>query len=418
MSSDPKLFRVNPENRVSESVMEVDFGQLGLRERQDIQEWVAANPTILGNDLLIIGKEFSDFDRTSERLDLLAVDTDGKLVIIELKRDDSGADVHWQAIKYASYFARATETDIINLLARHDGISAEDAATKLRQHLGADDLNALNNDQRIILASHRFAPEVTNAVLWLNEKAPGENLITCVKLTPYQDGDALYLQASRLIPVPDTEGLLVGLRDSSGSDVPAIGLTFGQRDTSRQSDDITRFLWDVAERVKNGLPENLKPERQSRWAGKETDGKGIDRRYYSLWYGRQPWGSRGSMRYGIAFYQVRNGQPDGYISRWSGHRGRNIDEFSYSWLVLVYFISPPSVAESLKARLKGLKIDENGYQQIFDEDWGFSIELDRVGDALNPEFADTLAATLRRFIEVVTPVVDDFFADEGDEENA
>ena len=31
----------------------------------------------------------------------------------------------------------------------------------------------LNNDQRIILASHRFAPEVTSAALWLNEKAPG-----------------------------------------------------------------------------------------------------------------------------------------------------------------------------------------------------------------------------------------------------
>lgn len=418
MSSDPKLFRVNREHRASESVREVDFGQLGLRERQDIQEWVAANPTILGNDLLIIGKEFSDFDRTNERLDLLAVDRNGKLVIIELKRDDSGADVHWQAIKYASYFAQATEKDIINLLSRHERISAEEAEARLQNHLGADALNALNNDQRIILASHRFAPEVTNAVLWLNEKAPGENLITCFKLTPYQDGDALYLQASRLIPVPDTEGLRVGLRDSSGSDVPAIGLTFGQRDTSRQSDDITRFLWDVAERAKNGLPAHLKPERQSRWAGKETDGKGIDRRYYALWYGRRPWGNRGMTRYGIAFYQVRDGQPDGYIKRWSGHRGRNTDEFSYSWLAVVYLGMSQSIAESLAPRLKGLEIDENGYQQIFDENWGFSIEVDRVGDALDDAFADTLAATLRRFIEVVTPVVDDFFENEGNGESA
>ena len=31
MSSDPKLFRVNRENRLSESVRETDFGQLGLR---------------------------------------------------------------------------------------------------------------------------------------------------------------------------------------------------------------------------------------------------------------------------------------------------------------------------------------------------------------------------------------------------
>ena len=415
MSSDPKLFRVNPENRVSESVREVDFAQLKVRERQDIQEWVVANPSILGDGLLIIGKEFSDFDRTNERLDLLAVDTDGKLVIIELKRDDSGADVHWQAIKYASYFARATEKDIINLLSHHEGISYDEAESKLQNHLGADDLNALNNDRRIILASHRFAPQVTSAVLWLNEKAPGENLITCVKLTPYQDGDALYLQASRLIPVPDTEGLRVGLRDSSGSDVPAIALTFGQRDTSHQSDDITRFLWDVAERVKNGLSEHLKPDRQSRWASKETDGRGIDRRDYALWYRRRPWGSRG-MRYRIVFYQVRDGQPD-YIYRWSGHRGLNPDDFSYAWLAMVLFIMPSSMAESLKAQLKELKVDENGYQQTFDEDWGFDIELDRVGDALNPEFADTLAATLRRFIEVVTPVVDDFFADEGNEEN-
>ena len=102
MSGEPQLFRVNPENRQSERIEEVDFARLGLRERQDIQEWVAANPSMLDDDLLIIDKEFSGFDRTDERLDLLAVDSDGKLVIIELKRDDTGTDVHWQAIKYAS----------------------------------------------------------------------------------------------------------------------------------------------------------------------------------------------------------------------------------------------------------------------------------------------------------------------------
>ena len=412
MSSDPKLFRVNRENRVSESVREVDFAQLGLQERRDIQEWVAANPTILGDNLLIIGKEFSDFDRTNERLDLLAVDADGKLVVIELKRDDSGSDVHWQAIKYASYLSRVTSTNIINLLSHHAGISAEEAESRLKQHLGADDLNVLNNDQRIILASHRFAPEVTNAVLWLNEKAPGENLITCVKLTPYRDGVSLYVQASRIIPVPGTEELRIGIRDLSGSGGPEIGLTLGQRDTSHQSDHITRFLWDVAERVRNGLPDHLKPERQSRWAGKESG-----RRYYAIWYGRRPWGGSSGMCYRIAFYQVRDGQPEGFINRWSQHRGRNSAEFSYSWLAIVY-LRAGSAPEPLKTRLKDLQVDELGYQDMAEGDWGFNIEVDRVGDALDDEFSGTLAATLRRFIEVVTPVVDDFFANEGNEEEA
>ena len=77
--------------------------QLGLMERWDIQQWVGGNPRILEEGLLIIAEEFADFDRTRERLDLLAVDRAGDLVVIELKRDDSGTDVHGQAIKYASY---------------------------------------------------------------------------------------------------------------------------------------------------------------------------------------------------------------------------------------------------------------------------------------------------------------------------
>ena len=186
MSAEPQLFRINPESRESERIEEVNFAQLGLQERRDIQEWIAANPGILGEDLLIIGKEFSGFDRTDERLDLLAVDADGKLVVIELKRDDTGADAHWQAIKYASYLHRAGAEDIIRMLADHEEVSESEALNKLLQHLGADDLDILNKDQRIILASHRFAPEVTSAALWLNEKALGEDLITCIKLTPYQ----------------------------------------------------------------------------------------------------------------------------------------------------------------------------------------------------------------------------------------
>ena len=216
MSGEPQLFRINPENRQSDQIKEVEFAQLGLRERQDIQEWVAANPSILGDDLLIIGKEFSGFDRTNERLDLLAVDFSGRLVIIELKRDDSGADAHWQAVKYASYLQRADDDSIIKMAGEYWRESEDDAKNRLLQHLGADDLNALNNDQRIILASHRFAPEVTSAALWLNKKAP--ELITCIRLTPYQDTQAgsLYLQATTIIPVPGVESYLVDIGPSTG----------------------------------------------------------------------------------------------------------------------------------------------------------------------------------------------------------
>ena len=99
MSNEPRLFRVNPETKETAALEEVQFAALSLQEPRDIQEWIADNPRILGDDLLIVAKEFSGFDGTRERLDLLAVDRSGELVVIELKRDDSGSDTHWQAIK-------------------------------------------------------------------------------------------------------------------------------------------------------------------------------------------------------------------------------------------------------------------------------------------------------------------------------
>ena len=65
MTTGPKMFRIEAESGKATSVKEVDFAQLGLKERSDIQEWVAKHPDILGDDLLIVAKEFSGFDSTS-----------------------------------------------------------------------------------------------------------------------------------------------------------------------------------------------------------------------------------------------------------------------------------------------------------------------------------------------------------------
>ncbi len=265
MSGESQLFRVDPNTRESNRIEEVDFARLGLRERQDIQEWVEANSGILGDDLLIISKEFSGFDRTNERLDLLAVDSDGKLVVIELKRDYTGADAHWQAIKYASYFQGTSADAIVGIAAKYWTESEEEARTRLLKHLNADGLTALNNDQRIILASHRFAPEVTSAALWLNQKVTGKNLITCIKLTPYRDAqtDSLYVQASTIIPVPGIDDYLVGVGQSQQSDIRRRSNSFAdnlQKAYDRNKDDeVTHFLQTVGKQAKPESDKQDKP---------------------------------------------------------------------------------------------------------------------------------------------------------------
>lgn len=125
------MFKVEKhENRI-ERLGPRSFSELGFRERAHLQEWIANKPDALGEELLIIQKEFSGFSDTSERLDLLAVDKQGSLVIIENKLDDTGRDVTWQALKYASYCARLTKDDIRDIFQSYleryaPGLKAED----------------------------------------------------------------------------------------------------------------------------------------------------------------------------------------------------------------------------------------------------------------------------------------------------
>ena len=288
MSTQSRLFRVDPSQKDPSPVSEVDFAELGLRER-DIQELILANPEMLGEDLLIIAEEFSDFDRTNERLDMLAVDPDGKLVIIELKRDHSGADVHWQAIKYASYLRRTTPQQVVSLLAAHENISESNAEDRIVRHTGSETLDNLNHDQRIILASHRFAPEVTSAVLWSNDKAQEENLITCVQLIPYQDGDVFYVQTNTIIPVVGAERYSIQINAGSGDgtscDAPSsAGIKAARRRSRNRDDDVTHFVRRVEARTQAMLSDELKTDSDYGYA------RGNRERWYSLWYeDRHPW---------------------------------------------------------------------------------------------------------------------------------
>jgi RecB family endonuclease NucS len=96
-------FKINTEANSITPLTARSFGELGFKERSNLQEWIAKEPSCLGEELLVIQKEFAGFSDTHERLDLLALDKQGSLVLIENKLDDAGRDLTWQALKYASY---------------------------------------------------------------------------------------------------------------------------------------------------------------------------------------------------------------------------------------------------------------------------------------------------------------------------
>jgi len=199
------MFLIDKQNKKAVPLTKESFSTLKLSERYDLQEWIADNPLILGEKLLIIQKEFDGFSDTKERLDLLALDENGKLVIIENKLDDSGRDVVWQALKYVSYCATLTKGEICEIYQKYLD-SSGNASDKLSEFYDEQDyenirLNAFEGEQRIILVAANFRKEVTSTVLWLRNYHGVD--ITCIKVTPYRDGEKLYLDAEQIIPMQD-----------------------------------------------------------------------------------------------------------------------------------------------------------------------------------------------------------------------
>ena len=51
---------------------------------------------------MVISEEFSDWEDSRQRIDLLAIDKQANLVVIELKRDENGGAYGLQALRYAA----------------------------------------------------------------------------------------------------------------------------------------------------------------------------------------------------------------------------------------------------------------------------------------------------------------------------
>lgn len=190
------------------------FKSLGLDERHNLQEWIAKEPSSLGEDLLIIQKEFDGFADTKERLDLLAIDKSGNLVIIENKLDDSGRDVTWQAIKYASYCSSLSKSDVVEIYQKYlnDQCLKESAAENLSDFFDNRDLKDVDinvgNGQRIFFVAANFRKEVTSSVMWLLNSGLK---MKCFKVTPYEYNGKVLLDFDQIIPVKDAEDYTISI---------------------------------------------------------------------------------------------------------------------------------------------------------------------------------------------------------------
>lgn len=213
-------------------VKATQFGTEGIQERADLQAALRDRIDVISPDTMVISEEFSAWTEGARRIDLLGIDKQANLVVIELKRDETGAHMELQALRYAAMvstltFKRAVEIHQQYLDKR--GIE-KNAESEILNFLGWEDPveEQFPTDVRIVLASADFSKELTTTVMWLNER---DLDIRCVRLRPYKLGEELLLNIEQIIPLPEAEEYQVKVREQAEA----------QRAAARSSRDMTRY---------------------------------------------------------------------------------------------------------------------------------------------------------------------------------
>ena len=241
-----------------EPLTETSFEAEQLYERSEIQRRLRDRPEILEDGLFILAEEYGDWVESNRRVDLLALDRDGRLTVIELKRSDSDSLMDLQAIRYAAMVAdmtlkQAFEAHRKYLRDRGKDEGEADDLVRARLTLENGAIRFDSEKPRIILVSSSFSKELTTSVLWLNRTGMD---IACVRLQPYKTAESLFLESGRIIPIPEAEEYQVRLRNRE-EEAQQQQQEASRAETSPGSDEFRRSLETAEQDQKPRLAELL-----------------------------------------------------------------------------------------------------------------------------------------------------------------
>lgn len=211
-----------------------------ILERSHLQAALKTHIDVIAPECLVISEEFSSWSEGQRRIDLLAIDKDANLVVIELKRSDSGDHMELQALRYAAMvstltFGEAVETykKYLNLTSEETQITSEETQTKILDFLGWEEPQEekFALDTRIVLVSSNFSVEITTTVMWLNER---EMDIRCVRLIPYRYLNSLLIDVQQIIPLPEAEEYRIKIKHQSEE----------RREAKKSQRDMTRYRFN------------------------------------------------------------------------------------------------------------------------------------------------------------------------------
>ncbi len=228
--------------RLGDKPERVNFSPIDAESR--LEQILADDPTIIDPNLLLIGRQVPT--AYGKFIDLLALDSDGNLVVIELKRNRTPREVVAQLLDYGSWVRGLEDTDVASIFEEflkkyypnHSGTSLDEAFCK---KFGAEEMpEAVNESHELVVVAGDLDDSTERIIGYLAEEYGVA--INAVFFRFFKDGGTEYLSRAWLIDPGEVEAKVVEKREK----LPWNGefyVSFGHREdgTSRHWEDARKY---------------------------------------------------------------------------------------------------------------------------------------------------------------------------------
>jgi len=136
-----------------------------LDSEDRLEKWIYEDPSVMGMYIFIIGRQVqTDY---GGRIDLLGIDSQGDLIIIELKRDKTPRDVVAQVLDYASWVKDLTYDEVNAITSSNHSKSLSVAFS---EYFGMTIPETINASHRMIIVASELDSSSERIVQYLAEE--------------------------------------------------------------------------------------------------------------------------------------------------------------------------------------------------------------------------------------------------------
>ncbi len=135
--------------RIDKGLEKVAFSKMETEKK--LETVLEKDITIIDPELMIIGRQVPT---SFGYIDLLAIDSEGHLAILELKKNKTPRDVVAQTLDYASWAKNLTYEDIVGIYAEYD--TTQNFEEAYAERFGGNPPETVNEEQRLLIVASQL----------------------------------------------------------------------------------------------------------------------------------------------------------------------------------------------------------------------------------------------------------------------